>query len=196
MSTTPASIRSTRPGVPQTNLGWLIMTVNGWHTTMLIPFRLKGGIWWMWSTSTWRICRDGRDGQTRTLLIDILYKLTAASKLCSSLSGQAGHGQLDMSWTSPRGCFVPLSRGQETLNLWGTQSTGTCHESEIERHSRVYLPVGHWGNVAFPSIRMPPSAIMTSEKMGMSPNTLYALDLLQTTGICVVPTGVIGQNST
>jgi len=36
---------------------------------------------------------------------------------------------------------------------------------------------------------MPPSAIVTSEKMGMSPDTLYALDLLQTTGICVVPTG-------
>jgi hypothetical protein len=36
---------------------------------------------------------------------------------------------------------------------------------------------------------MPPSAIVTSEKMGMSPDTPYALDLLQTTGICVVPTG-------
>jgi hypothetical protein len=35
------------------------------------------------------------------LLIDILYKLTAASKIRSSLSGQAGHGQLDVSCRGP-----------------------------------------------------------------------------------------------
>jgi hypothetical protein len=56
-------------------------------------------------------------GWTDKDVIDILYKLTAASKLCSSLYGQAGHGQLDVLWTSPRGCFVPLSRGRETSNL-------------------------------------------------------------------------------
>lgn len=40
---------------------------------------------------------------------------------------------------------------------------------------------------------MPPGAIKASEEMGMSPDTLYALDLLQTKGICVVPASGFGQ---
>jgi aspartate/methionine/tyrosine aminotransferase len=45
----------------------------------------------------------------------------------------------------------------------------------------------------FPSVEMPPGAIKASNELGFSPDTLYALDLLQSTGICVVPASGFGQ---
>ena len=45
----------------------------------------------------------------------------------------------------------------------------------------------------FPSVQMPPGAIRASVEMGLSPDTLYALDLLESTGVCVVPGSGFGQ---
>lgn len=42
---------------------------------------------------------------------------------------------------------------------------------------------------------MPPGAMRASQEMGMSPDTLYALELLRTKGICVVPASGFGQKS-
>ena len=47
----------------------------------------------------------------------------------------------------------------------------------------------------FPSVHMPPGAIRVSAEMGVTPDTLYALDLLQSTGICVVPASGFGQKA-
>jgi alanine transaminase len=48
---------------------------------------------------------------------------------------------------------------------------------------------------AFPSITMPPKAIAYATKIGESPDSLYCLSLLQSTGICVVPASGFGQKS-
>lgn len=42
---------------------------------------------------------------------------------------------------------------------------------------------------------MPPGAMKASEDMGIAPDTLYALDLLQKKGICVVPASGFGQKA-
>ena len=46
---------------------------------------------------------------------------------------------------------------------------------------------------AFPRVELPPKAIDEATKQEMTPDTLYALSLLEETGICVVPASGFGQ---
>ena len=46
---------------------------------------------------------------------------------------------------------------------------------------------------AFPSIEIPPKAFEAAKQQGTTPDNLYALSLLEETGICVVPASGFGQ---
>ena len=46
---------------------------------------------------------------------------------------------------------------------------------------------------AFPSVTIPQGAIAKAETEGTTPDTLYAMSLLEETGICVVPGSGFGQ---
>jgi aspartate/methionine/tyrosine aminotransferase len=46
---------------------------------------------------------------------------------------------------------------------------------------------------AFPSITLPPKAVAAAEAAGKVPDTFYALALLESTGIVVVPGSGFGQ---
>ena len=46
---------------------------------------------------------------------------------------------------------------------------------------------------AFPSVELPKRAVDHALKTGTSPDNLYALSLLEETGICVVPASGFGQ---
>lgn len=124
-------------------------------------------------------------------VIAILYKL-AASKLCSNAPGQAmvslmcrGPSPGDVSYEShekeKRAVFEGLreramlvSKGLDSIPGFSCQpATGAMY--------------------CFPSVHMPQGAITASKELGFSPDTLYALDLLQSTGICVVPASGFGQ---
>ena len=48
---------------------------------------------------------------------------------------------------------------------------------------------------AFPSIKLPEKAIEYADKHDLSPDTMYALSLLEETGICVVPAAGFGQKA-
>jgi len=45
----------------------------------------------------------------------------------------------------------------------------------------------------FPAVELPEKAISAAKEQGVSPDTLYALSLLEETGICVVPASGFGQ---
>lgn len=47
----------------------------------------------------------------------------------------------------------------------------------------------------FPAVDIPEAAIKAAEERGQSPDALYALSLLESTGICVVPASGFGQKS-
>ena len=47
----------------------------------------------------------------------------------------------------------------------------------------------------FPSVEIPPKALAYAEEHDMSPDLLYALSLLDETGICVVPASGFGQKA-
>ena len=46
---------------------------------------------------------------------------------------------------------------------------------------------------AFPKIELPQKALEEAEKNNQTPDTMYALSLLEETGICVVPASGFGQ---
>lgn len=46
---------------------------------------------------------------------------------------------------------------------------------------------------AFPRVDVPPKAIEKAKEMGTTPDNLYAMSLLEETGICVVPASGFGQ---
>jgi len=46
---------------------------------------------------------------------------------------------------------------------------------------------------AFPQIYLPPKAIQAAADAGMKPDTFYAVNLLESTGVCVVPGSGFGQ---
>jgi aspartate/methionine/tyrosine aminotransferase len=46
---------------------------------------------------------------------------------------------------------------------------------------------------AFPSVQVPPTALEKAKELGTTPDNLYALSLLEETGICVVPASGFGQ---
>lgn len=46
---------------------------------------------------------------------------------------------------------------------------------------------------AFPQVKLPPKAIEAAKKAGQTPDTFYAFQLLEKTGICIVPGSGFGQ---
>ena len=46
---------------------------------------------------------------------------------------------------------------------------------------------------AFPSITIPPNAVQAAAKLGKAPDLFYCLQLLENTGVCVVPGSGFGQ---
>lgn len=46
---------------------------------------------------------------------------------------------------------------------------------------------------AFPQVKLPPKAIEAAKNAGKAPDTFYAFELLESTGICIVPGSGFGQ---
>ena len=46
---------------------------------------------------------------------------------------------------------------------------------------------------AFPQIRLPEPALAAAAEAGLSPDVFYSLELLEATGVCVVPGSGFGQ---
>jgi aspartate/methionine/tyrosine aminotransferase len=124
-------------------------------------------------------------------VIGELYKLASAG-LCSALSGQImmslmvrGPGPTDVSYESheaeKRAVFQSLKRKASMLVDGLNAIDGmTCQQAA----GAMYC---------FPSVTMPPGAEMEASKQKMPVDMLYCLDLLKTTGICVVPASGFGQ---
>ena len=120
-----------------------------------------------------------------------LYKL-ASSALCSNMPGQIavslmvrgpqpGDESYDQFAREESEIFEGLKRRSKALAEGLNSAEGiSCNSPE----GAMY---------AFPSVQIPPKAIQEAEKENVSPDTLYALSLLEETGICVVPASGFGQ---
>lgn len=114
-----------------------------------------------------------------------LYKL-ASSNLCSSTNGQVMMG-LMVRGPEP---------GDESYKRHEAEKSA-IHES-LKRRSKIVseglnaIPgfscqPAYGAMYCFPSVKLPAGAIKAAEKDGISPDTLYAVSLLEHTGVCVVP---------
>lgn len=124
-------------------------------------------------------------------VIALLYKMASVS-LCPPVSGQIG---VD--------CMVrPPRPGDPSYPLWKTETEAT-HAALAQRTKTMAERLNSLSGVScvdspgalylFPRIRLPPAAIEAAHKAGKEPDTLYALELLDDTGICVVPGSGFGQ---
>mmetsp|Transcript_33189 Transcript_33189/g.61094 ORF Transcript_33189/g.61094 Transcript_33189/m.61094 type:complete len:529 (+) Transcript_33189:72-1658(+) len=124
-------------------------------------------------------------------VVDILFKL-AASKLCSNASGQA---MVSMMCRGPSPGDVSYeSHEQEKKTLFeGLRDRAMLVSQGLDSIPGMSCQPATGAMYAFPSVTMPAGAIKASTELGFSPDTLYSLDLLQKTGICVVPASGFGQ---
>lgn len=120
-----------------------------------------------------------------------LYKLASAG-LCSNIPGQVmmslmvkppqpGDESYDRFISEESEIFNGLQRRAKALVKGLNEVDGiTCNPAD----GAMY---------AFPAIELPQGALVAAEAEDIAPDTLYALSLLEYSGICVVPASGFGQ---
>lgn len=121
----------------------------------------------------------------------LIYKMVSVG-LCPPLSGQVG---ID--------CMVrPPKPTDPSYPLWKNETDST-HAALASRTKLMAQRLNALPGIScvtspgalylFPKIELPDQAVAEAERQGKTPDTLYALELLDETGICVVPGSGFGQ---
>lgn len=124
---------------------------------------------------------------------DEIYKL-ASSFLCSSVSGQImtslmvrgpvpGDESYESHEAEKRAVFDSLKRRAKIVSDGLNTIPGfSCRPAM----GAMYC---------FPAVKMPRGALLAAQERGVTPDTLYAVSLLENTGICVVPASGFEQRA-
>ncbi|KAJ1911122.1 alanine transaminase [Mycoemilia scoparia] len=122
---------------------------------------------------------------------DQLYKMAAVS-LCPNVTGQVAVEIM----------VNPPKKGEPSYNLY-QQELNDIYESMRRRSIKLCDAFNALENITcnsaegamylFPQIRFPKKAIQAAEELGKSPEFLYCMGLLESTGVCVVPGGGFHQ---
>lgn len=120
-----------------------------------------------------------------------LYKLASAD-LCSGVVGQIMTSLM----------VRPPQPGDESYELFQKENK-KIYEGLKERSQKLVEGLNQIPGIscvpaegamyAFPRVEVPEKAIERAKEQGTTPDNLYALSLLQETGICVVPASGFGQ---
>ncbi|KHN77825.1 Alanine aminotransferase 1 [Toxocara canis] len=121
-----------------------------------------------------------------------MFKKMISAKLCSTILGQT---VLD--------CVVnPPRPGDPSYDLWLKEKTATL-DSLKERARLVKEAYGSIEGIkcnpvqgamyAFPQIMLPPKAVQKAKSLNQAADFFYAMQLLEATGVCVVPGSGFGQ---
>ncbi|VDM47407.1 unnamed protein product [Toxocara canis] len=121
-----------------------------------------------------------------------MFNKMISAKLCSTVLGQT---VLD--------CVVnPPKRGDPSYDLWLKEKMTTL-SSLKERAKLVKEAYGSIEGItcnpvegamyAFPRIMLPPKIVEKAKSLNQAPDFFYAMQLLEATGICVVPGSGFGQ---
>ena len=124
-------------------------------------------------------------------VLALIYKMLSVG-LCPALGGQIG---VD--------CMVrPPKEGDESYPLW-KKETDAIHAALAQRTQTMASRLNQLEGVScvdspgalylFPQIRLSKGAVEAAAKVGKQPDAMYALELLDETGICVVPGSGFGQ---
>lgn len=124
-------------------------------------------------------------------IIAQIYKMVSVG-LCPPLSGQIGVDSM----------VRPPKAGEESYELW-KQETDTIHEALRSRTKTMSARLNALPGVScvdspgalylYPQIRLSKAAQEAAKAARKEPDVFYALELLDATGICVVPGSGFGQ---
>lgn len=120
-----------------------------------------------------------------------LYKM-ASSGLCSSIDGQIMTALM----------VDPPKPGEESYESFEKEEQGIYKSLRrraialvegLNKIEGIQCEPAEGALYAFPSVKLPPKAVIAAEKNHQTPDTLYAISLLEEEGICVVPASGFGQ---
>lgn len=124
---------------------------------------------------------------------DHLYKL-ASSSLCSSISGQV-MTSLMVRGPNPEDESYQRHQDEKAAILEGLKRRANIVSTGLNGISGFSCQPAQGAMYCFPSIELPQGAIEEARSLGMAPDTMYSVSLLERTGICVVPASGFGQAS-
>jgi len=120
-----------------------------------------------------------------------LYKL-ASSGLCSNVPGQImtslmvnGPQPGDESYETHQDEIVDIFQSLKRRASIASEGFNSIDGFQCQKAQGAMY--------CFPSVSLPPAAIQAAAKMHITPDTLYAVSLLEKKGICVVPASGFGQ---
>jgi len=137
-----------------------------------------------------------RGGYTETINMDptvmAMLQKSISAKLCPTILGQAC---MDIVVNPPR-------PGEPSYDSWLGQKDGTLHS--LARRAKLVADTlntieGFTCNTvqgamyAFPRVHLPSKVLEAAAAAGQQPDVFYALNLLEATGICVIPGSGFGQ---
>jgi alanine transaminase len=124
-------------------------------------------------------------------ILALIYKMVSVG-LCPPLGGQIGVDSM----------VRPPKPGQESYELW-KKETDAIHAALASRTHTMATRLNALPGVScvdspgalylYPQITLSKKAQMAAKEAGKEPDAFYALDLLDETGICVVPGSGFGQ---
>lgn len=120
-----------------------------------------------------------------------IYKL-ASSGLCSGLAGQI---MTSLMVTPPQPCDESYAQfaAEEGAIMERLKTNALSLVKGLNEVDGIDCVRAEGAMYAFPRVAMPEKAITEAEAKEMTPDTLYAVSLLEETGICVVPASGFGQ---
>lgn len=120
-----------------------------------------------------------------------LYKLASAD-LCSGVVGQV-MTSLMLRPPEPGGESSELFEKENSAIFNGLKERSKQLVDGLNSIPGISCVPAEGAMYAFPSIQIPQKAFEAAKKQGTTPDNLYALSLLEETGICVVPASGFGQ---
>jgi len=114
-----------------------------------------------------------------------LYKL-ASSGLCPNLDGQI---MMDLLVRGPEPGTESYEKHQKERSVIfeSLQRRAKLVAEELDSIPGFHCQPAQGSMYCFPSVELPEAAVKAAEKKGQTPDTFYALSILENTGICVVP---------
>ena len=120
-----------------------------------------------------------------------LYKL-ASSELCSGVIGQIMTSLMLRPPSPDEECYEKFQ--EETSHIYqGLKERSQKLVEGLNSIPGISCAPAEGAMYAFPAVQVPEKAVEKAKELGTTPDNLYALSLLEETGICVVPASGFGQ---
>lgn len=122
---------------------------------------------------------------------DQLYKL-ASSSLCSSIAGQV-MTSLMARGPSPGDESYANHEAEKDAIYQGLKKRAKIVGDGLDSIPGFSCQPAQGAMYCFPRVQLPQGAVDEANTKGVAPDTMYALSLLERTGVCVVPASGFGQ---